>query len=1624
MSDSVSDSPLQRTGTPFPVVGVGASAGGLEALRGMLGTLPVDTGMGFVIVQHLAPDHASSLAEILANSTKMPVCEVADEPAIEPDHVYVIPPGRDMIVAGGKLVLLPQQRHAAHRGIDRFFRSLAEDSAHLAIGVVLSGGLSDGTVGLEEIKAAGGVTFAQDDSAQHDSMPRSAIASGCVDFVLAPEKIAEEIARIVRHSYIAHRAEVEDDEPINHATIVEIVRGATGVDFTHYKASTLRRRITRRMMLHRLETFAEYEEHLRQTPEEIEELYQDILIGVTTFFRDPEAFEAVARDVFPKLIAACPPGEVVRLWIVGCSSGEEAYSLAMVFTECAEAARSAARLQVFATDVNPRCVEKARAGHYPRSIAQEVSPERLRRFFTEESGGYRVRKAIRERCVFSRHNLLGDPPFSRVDFISCRNLLIYLEPVLQQRVLPTFHYALKTDGWLWLGSSESVGATSTLFDAADLRHKIFTRRAAERPASTRARTIAPSSMTAEIASPRQPGQGVLHRDAVRLLLAKYAPPGVVVSSGLEIVQFQGDTSPYLTPASGAASHHLLKMLREGLAGSVREALNRAEKENGPVRAEGLRVRNNGGFRTLDVEVIPIKPTTPGRDGGFVVLFDEAKRPASESERGFWLTRWWKKWRENGAGGSARDEEIRHLTQELAATRESLIAVSEQHEAVTEELRSANEEAQSANEEMQSVNEELETSKEEMEASNEELATLNDELGERNAQLSRLAEELRTSCDYAESIVAQARVPLVVLDAALTVRSANPAFYEHFRVQPAETEGRCIYDLGNRQWDIPALRRLFEEVLPHAQIAKDYEVRHDFESIGPRSMLLNASALPQTAGTEPLITVSIEDITERELEGEARARLAAIVESSDDAIVGKNLDGIITSWNRGAQRIFGYAAEEIVGRSVLTLIPEERHSEEVEILGHIRRGERVDHLETIRRRKDGTLIHVSLTSSPIVDRAGNIIGASKIARDISERKKAEQAQQEASALLATLIDQSPYCIITLDAALRFQQINPPALKIFGHLGPLIGLPFGTAMETMWGSELAAQIMAIFTHTLTSGECYVSPEFYHARADSGDEQAYEWEIQRLRFPDGRFGVVCYFTDVTKLRALAESLRLSEARYRSIIDSSPDCIKVLDVEGNLLSLESGQKLLGITDVTPLLGKSWLDFWKNEEDRSAARAAVTTATAGDEGHFSGFFRTLRGEDKWWDVAITPMAIVPGQPKRLLAVSRDITERHEMEQMLAARAMALTQADRNKNEFLAMLAHELRNPLAPLRTAAEVLRTTGVEPEEREQAQRIIGRQIENMSRMLDDLLDVSRITEGKIEMRRKPVALEAILTAATSLARAGCAARNQELTLSLPSEPVFLDADATRLEQVFGNLLTNACKYSGHGCHIALKAERAGPEVIVRVQDDGIGIDPELLPHVFELFVQASRTLDRQHGGLGIGLTLVQRIVKLHGGSIKAHSEGLDRGAEFVVRLPILAEPPPPPPPVPVPMPEVPRRILIVDDNTDSARSLAMLQNRRGHTAKTAFTGPEALTIAAEFRPEVILLDIGLPGMDGFEVVRQIRAMPELHGAFIIAMSGYGREEDQQEAKQAGFDDYMVKPVDLEELRVWMRERAGKIQ
>jgi two-component system, chemotaxis family, CheB/CheR fusion protein len=663
----------------FPIVGIGASAGGLEAFTELLSHLPLDTGMGFVLVQHLDPQHESALTQLLTRVTSMPVREVTNNLRVEENHVYVIPPNTNLGVAQGVLKLRPrQQTRTPTRSIDLFLESLAQDRRERAIGVILSGTATDGTLGLEAIKAEGGITFAQDDSARYDSMPRSAIAAGCVDFVLKPEDIAKELARIANHPYVAGQphetispeddraaatAHEDDETPLpsdGHRTpgtgaksgrgkaeradvkagengfkkILLLLRNHSGVDFSLYKSATIQRRITRRMVLNKQDTPEGYTTFLRGNAKELDALYSDVLISVTSFFRNPDAFDVLKRKVFPKILQQ-RGDDPLRVWVLGCSTGQEAYSIAMALMEAAEDAPRVRKLQVFATDLNDVLLDKARHGLYAKSLAQDVSAERLRRFFVEEEGGYRVVKSLREMVVFARQNVISDPPFSRMDLISCRNLLIYLEPSLQKKAIPTFHYALKPQGFLFLGASESTGGFSDLFEPVDKKHKIYSKKAAP----TQALHLPIKKDRGEQPSPgpraslpigkgqAEPPEGLrgevnAQREADRVTVNQFAPPGVLINAQLQILQFRGPTSAYLQPPTGTASFDVLKMAREGLMVPLRVAINKAKKENKTARKENVRVDQNGKTRLVNLDVIPLKNL---RERCFLILFEDAEK---------------------------------------------------------------------------------------------------------------------------------------------------------------------------------------------------------------------------------------------------------------------------------------------------------------------------------------------------------------------------------------------------------------------------------------------------------------------------------------------------------------------------------------------------------------------------------------------------------------------------------------------------------------------------------------------------------------------------------------------------------------------------------------------------------------------------------------------------------------------------------------------------------------------------------------------------------------------------------------------------------------------------------------
>jgi two-component system CheB/CheR fusion protein len=794
------DGPSEPSGrAAFAIVGIGASAGGLEAFSQLLRALPADTGMVFVLVQHLDPKHESQLPNVLSRTTAMPVLTVTDGLRAEPDHVYVIPPNADMTIGGGIFALTPRTKVDYFRPIDDFFRSLAQDEEGRAIGVVLSGTGSDGTLGLRAIKAEGGITFVQDEkSAKHPGMPQSARADA--DFVLPPAGIARELARISGHPYVsqalASRAGPgQQEQGADVSAVLRVLRTATGVDFAQYKPASVRRRIARRMLLQKIDDLGTYARYLRQTPHEAQALCDDILIKVTRFFRDPEGFEALGRSVFPSLVKERAADEPIRIWVPGCATGEEAYSLVICLLEFLDETDSHVPIQMFATDLSAAAVTRARAATFSASIENEVSADRLRRFFVKTDGRYRVSKAIRDVCVFASHDVTRDPPFSKLDLVSCCNVLIYLNAALQERVIPVLHYALNSTGFLKLGPSESVGRFTHLFSAVDKKHKIYAREPG--PSAHLGFGLTPADRIAAPASAQQKEAGwsvaAIEKEADRLILGRYAPAGVVVNADMEIVQFRGKTGPYLEATPGAASLDLFKMARESLASALRQAVHRAARSGSPVKAEGLRVKTNGGTREVSLEVIPLGPAEGVKGRHHLILFfEERARGAPPAPA-----------RERGPGPrTVGERRVAQLTQELADAHRHLQAINEEHEAAAEELRAATEEAQSSNEELQSTNEELETSKEELQATNEELSTVNDELNSRNLELDQLGNDLG-------NLLTSTHVPIIMVGADLRVRRMTQVTERVLNVAPGDI-GRPIGDL-RLSIEVPQLEALLREV---------------------------------------------------------------------------------------------------------------------------------------------------------------------------------------------------------------------------------------------------------------------------------------------------------------------------------------------------------------------------------------------------------------------------------------------------------------------------------------------------------------------------------------------------------------------------------------------------------------------------------------------------------------------------------------------------------------------------------------------------------------------------------------------------------------------------------------------
>jgi two-component system CheB/CheR fusion protein len=895
-----------RPSDEVTIVGVGASAGGLEAFSSMVRALPPKPGFAVVLVQHLAPQHESALPTLLTSYTSMPVVQVTEAMRVEANHLYVIPPNVQMGISDGHFHLTPRPGdRSQYTPIDSFLTSLAEHAHRRAIAVILSGTASDGATGVREVKAAGGITFAQKpETAKYDGMPRAAIATGMVDMVLSPPEIALKLIEVTAHPYVLDFVPPSGDELIVRddelRRVFDLLRPASGIDFKHYKLPTIKRRLLRRMALHRLTDIQHYIRLLEQTPAELRALYQDLLIHVTRFFREPDSFKALAQQVFSRLIEERREEQPIRAWVSACATGEEAYSLAIALLEYLHGHDLETRIQIFATDVSDTAIEHARAGLYPASIDSDVPADVLRRFFTKVDGSYRVSNTVRDLCVFARQDLTKDPPFSRLDLILCRNVLIYMDVVLQQRLISVFHYALNPHGFLVLGQAETVGSQVGLFSLADKKFRIYRKKVAPRTPVAMSVDYTPGLPKKRMLRQDVPqSDKALQSEVSRIIVDRYAPPGVIVDSDLQIVQFRGQTGAYLEPAPGEASLNLLKMAREGLLYGLRTALHSARKSNGPVRKVGLRVKAaRGGWKPVNLDIIPL--TSAGRPHYLVLFHEPGRRGESDEATEQPSTA--------KPSPQQRQSQVDLLERELAASREYLQSIIQELEAANEELQSANEEIVSSNEELQSTNEELDTAKEELQSTNEELNTLNEELHGRNEELSRVNSDL-------VNLIGSVQIAIVIISSDLRIRRFTPMAEKVLNLIPGDLDRPIGHIKPNI--DCPDLEQLIFEsidsVAPVEREVRDRSGRWYSLRIRPYKSVEN-----KIDGA--VLTLFDVDVPKR---SEQRMRLAkqytdALMGVIDQPIVVLDAELRIQSANDKFAGALGVAPPAIIGRHLSEL----------------------------------------------------------------------------------------------------------------------------------------------------------------------------------------------------------------------------------------------------------------------------------------------------------------------------------------------------------------------------------------------------------------------------------------------------------------------------------------------------------------------------------------------------------------------------------------------------------------------------------------------------------------------------------------------------------------------------------
>ena len=966
--------PVAPADTAFPIVGIGASAGGLAAFDAFFSALPdgSGSGMAFIVVQHLAPDHKSMLTELISRYTRMQVYEVEDGMRVAPNCTYNHSAQPRHGVHARRIATARTGGAARSPQPDRlFFRSLAQDQHARAIGIVLSGTGSDGTLGVRAIKGEGGMVMAQtSESTQYDGIPRSAIATGLVDFVLAPADMPAQLIAYASHAFgkkneidAPHGLKVDDALK----KIFVLLRAQTGHDFSQYKQNTINRRIERRMAVHQIKRVDDYVLYLRKNPSEVDALFRDLLIGVTGYFRDPKAFKALEDEVIVRLLSNKPAGALIRVWVPGCSTGEEAYSIAILLQERMDALKISFKLMVFATDIDSLAIAQARAGVYPASIAADIPAARLARFFTEEPGGgfFRINKLIRDILIFSEQDVIKDPPFSKLDLVSCRNVLIYMDQELHRKLIPLFHYALNPGGFLFLGTSESTGDHVELFVTLDRAAKLYQRKDDGAPQRLALARFLPP-LTRSTADSHARAQGGRNRNAgahfreltERTLMQHYAAVGALVNKRGDILYLHGRTGQYLEPAPGEAGLNILKMARQGLRPGLTTALHKAVATKEPASYAGLRIKTNGDFSAANLRIQPVTSDANGLPL-FLVILEHAPEAPADPER--------------TAGGAPlphdADGHSGEIVAQVAALKQELRNKEEYLQTTTEELETSNEELKSANEEMQSINEEMQSTNEELETSRDELQSINEELATVNAELQGKVGDLSQDNNDMNNLLAGTGVGTIFVNHQLQIQRFTPTITQVINL--------IATDLGRPVGDIVSTLVGYRDLVADVQRVLDTLVPREIEVQSAQGKWFDLRIRPYRTLDHVIegAVITFSDITEirkaREMLQESAAlhRLAVVVADSRDAILVQNLDGAIQCWNPAASRLYGWSEAEALTMNIRELIPRENQDEALAVIGRLGRAEVLQPYPQERLARDGRIVRVSVIATALVNESG-------------------------------------------------------------------------------------------------------------------------------------------------------------------------------------------------------------------------------------------------------------------------------------------------------------------------------------------------------------------------------------------------------------------------------------------------------------------------------------------------------------------------------------------------------------------------------------------------------------------------------------------------------------------------------